>query len=92
MDMRFSNHAVLPHFSRGPRTPRFLKPGLNEPTQRHLGQPFTYDLTHDFVAARRTAGKEERRLPRIGSHFHSRTDRSCRRIYWSYRRLSYAFL
>jgi hypothetical protein len=38
--MRFRNHAALPHFSRGPRAPRFLKPGLNEPTQRHLGQPF----------------------------------------------------
>jgi len=26
--MRLRNHAALPHFSRGPRVPRFIKPGL----------------------------------------------------------------
>ena len=29
--MRFRNHAFLPHFSRGPRRPRYLKPGLKWP-------------------------------------------------------------
>jgi len=30
--MRFRNHAALPHFSRGPRVPRFLKPALKSTT------------------------------------------------------------
>ena len=28
MNIRFRNHAALPHFSRGLRAQRFLKPGL----------------------------------------------------------------
>ena len=34
--MRFRNHADLPHFSLGPRSPTFLKPGF--PSARFLAK------------------------------------------------------
>ena len=37
--MQFRNHAALPHFSRGPRAPTFLKPGLKSTQKSRLTLP-----------------------------------------------------
>ena len=39
MNMRFRNHAALPHFSRGPQAPTFLKPGLKSTQKSPLTLP-----------------------------------------------------
>jgi hypothetical protein len=45
MNVQFRNHADLPHFSYGPREPRFLKPGLKSTQKSRLALPTNPGLT-----------------------------------------------
>jgi hypothetical protein len=65
MGTRFKNHAALPHFSRGPRPPRFTKPGLKSTQKSPLTLPAISGLRTNWDKF----GSAQERISRRGIPF-----------------------
>jgi hypothetical protein len=59
--MLFTNHATLPHFSRGPRAPTFLKLGLKSTQKSRLALPANPALRINWGKFR---SAQDRELPK----------------------------
>ena len=66
--MRFRNHAALPHFSRRPRPPRFIKPGLKSTQKSPLTLPAISGLRTNWDKF----GSGQERISRRGIPFKAR--------------------